>query len=68
MPNTTPKNKNRPLLVPGEENILTGKRLQGMGKYLTSDGYFIASTSKYSVWPNPGNWDIRVKEKKSKSL
>jgi hypothetical protein len=53
------KKKKRPLLVPGEENILTGRQLTDMGKYIDSDGFLISNTLKYSVWCNPGNWQIR---------
>lgn len=52
----------RILLVPNERNILTGKQLQDMGRYVTSDGYLIAATLKYEVYLIPGRWDIRLLE------
>jgi hypothetical protein len=66
---TTPKvpklkNKKRPLLVPGEENVLTGKQLHNMGRYVTTDSRLIAATCKYSVFVLPGSWVIRFKSKK----
>lgn len=59
MPKTTGKNKKRPLLVPGEQNILTGKQLQDMGKYVDASGFLIATTLKYTVDILPGIWVIR---------
>lgn len=50
----------RALLVAGENNILSGKQLQDMGRYVTSDGYLIAATLKYDVWLYPGKWDVRL--------
>ena len=65
---TTPKvpktkKKKRPLLVAGETNILTGKQLQDMGKYVTYDGFLIAATLKYTVDIVPGMWIIRKLKK-----
>lgn len=57
------KKRKRPLLVPGEHNTLTGKQLQDMGWYYTSDGVFIAATKKYDVFLPLGTtqWVINLK-------
>lgn len=56
----------RPLLVAGENNILSGKQLQDMGKLVTHDGYLIAATLKYNVCIVPGRWIITLRGSISK--
>lgn len=63
---TDKKKRGRPLLVVGENNILSGKQLQDMGYRITSGGYLIAATLKYNVWIVPGQWTITLRGSISK--
>jgi len=59
----TVKGQKRALLEVGKHNTLTGKQLQGMGKFVTHDGFLIAATLKYDVFIPEGTiqWIIKAK-------